>query len=173
MFRYTLIFTIIAFSLSAQTKQKVDGIYTESNSYCSGARPSQEMLNDLEKPVPLANKVLYIKSGTENNLKKKRYVKVKTDLNGTFTCSLPIGQYIIIGVDKLDLKYYNFLLSKYAVPSKNYKAVDKACLNEWLKEPLLSFEVKKNKTDTLKIHLTKPCEWNSIPCTQFTGPLPP
>jgi hypothetical protein len=173
MFRYTLIYILLAFNLNAQTKQKIVGVYTESSAYCGGARPSQEIMANLERAIPTANKILYLKKGTLNIIKQKKLFRVMTDTNGQFNFKLAPGKYYIVGSDKIDTKYFQFLLSKYGKESKTYKAIDKKCLNSWLAEPLYSFEVKSSNNDTIKIHYTKPCDWNNLPCTQFTGPLPP
>jgi hypothetical protein len=157
----------------AQTKRKVVGVYTENYTYCGGARPSQEILDNAEKAIPTANKVLYLKKGVSNNTKQKKLFRVLTDANGQFNFSLAPGKYYIVGSDKIDTKYFQLLLTKYGKDSKTYKAIDKKCLNNWLAEPLYSFEVKSSNNDTIKILYTKPCDWNSIPCAQFTGAVPP
>jgi hypothetical protein len=173
MFKYTLIYLLLTISLSAQTKQKIVGVYTENSAYCGGARPSQEILADLERPIPTANKVLYLKKGSSNITKQKKLIKVITNANGQFNFLLAPGKYCIVGSDKIDTKYFQLLVTKYSKDSKTYKAIDKKCLTEWLMEPLHSFEVKSSNNDTIKIHYTKPCDWNSIPCAQFTGAIPP
>jgi hypothetical protein len=164
---------MFAFSLNAQTKQKIVGVYTESSAYCGGAAPSQEIMANLERAIPTANKILYLKKGSSNIVKQKKVFKVITDANGQFSFLLAPGKYCIVGSDKIDTKYFQLLLTKYGRDSKTYKAIDKKCLTNWLAEPLYSFEVKSSNNDTIKIHYTKPCDWNSIPCAQFTGAVPP
>jgi hypothetical protein len=173
MFRYNLIYVLLTFGLNAQTKQKIVGVYTESYAYCGGARPSQEILDNAEKAIPTANKILYLKKGSSNIVKQKIVFKVITDANGQFSFLLSPGKYCIVGSDKIDTKYFQLLSTKYARDSKTYKAIDKKCLINWLAEPLYGFEVKTSNNDTIKIHYTKPCDWNSIPCAQFTGAVPP
>jgi hypothetical protein len=168
MFKYTLIYI-----LCAQTKQKIVGVYTESSAYCGGAAPSQEILANIERPIPTANKVLYLKKGSLNITKQKTLFKVITDANGQFKFLLAPGKYYIVGSDKIDTKYFQFLVKKYGKDGKNYKAIDKKCLAQWLAEPLHSFEVKVSNNDSVKVHYTKPCDWNNIPCAQFTGAIPP
>jgi hypothetical protein len=159
-------------TLIAQTKISLIGKLTQSQSYCGGARPTQEIMDDINKPTPIANKTLYIKKGLTNNTKSKTVLKVKTDSLGHFHCKLAIGSYYIVGDNKINLSYYSTLLKKYSKASKNFKAIDQTCLKDWLKQPALQFKVKAVNNDTLKIHEVIPCEWNSIPCASYTGYLP-
>ena len=75
------------------------GTITQTTQYCGGAQPAQEMLNDLEKPQPLADKILWIRSGKANNLSKP-LLKTKSDSYGNFTIILPAGKYCIIEESK-------------------------------------------------------------------------
>ncbi len=172
MIRYTLLLFCLCFSAIGQTKVKWTGRYTESSTYCGGAAPRPELLDELSKPKPIASKRLYIKKGTVNNTKDKNYIQVKTDSFGIITALLKPGQYYIIGDNKLTNQYYQLILKKYAAPSKNYKAVNKACLKKWLLEPLMRFEVKANTSDTTAINVTVLCPWQLQPCVDYTGPFP-
>jgi hypothetical protein len=146
--------------------------YTESTSYCGGAAPRQEMLDNITAPMPIAFKRLYIKKGTTNNIKDKNYLLVKTDSSGIITAVLKPGLYYVVADNKLNGQYYQQILKKYAKASKNYKAVNKTCLKNWLLEPMARFEVKANSMDTFAINVSILCPWQQQPCVDFTGPFP-
>ncbi len=72
-----------------QCKQKKVSIKAEvffCNSYCGGARPTEEILEKYKKEYVFSNSNLILKK--ENSGKQ---IKVKTDSNGVFKCSLLPG----------------------------------------------------------------------------------
>src|SRR4051812_11044433 len=90
--------------LFGQTKHTalltVSGKVTQTSSYCGGARPSEEMMEQYNKPKPYAGKIFYVRKGKENN-KKAVVLKFISDSAGNFSFQLPAGSYCIIQQEQL------------------------------------------------------------------------
>jgi hypothetical protein len=151
----------------------VEGSLTSTNKYCGGARPTEEILSSYATQRPLAGKKLFVKTGTENDLNQKAIAAVETDAEGNFTLTLPPGKYILVDSERENDIFCKKLLKDYAEKTENYKPIDKECLLEWSKMPLMTFEVV-DKTVTLdNLNILIGCSWDKIPCAQYVGPYPP
>jgi hypothetical protein len=100
-FKHFLLFILIITTLSscAQRKPqfyKVSGTVTATYSYCGGARPSDEMLAELNRPKPMAEKKLFVKAGNSNSKNEAIIKSFNTDAYGRFNIELPKGTYCII-----------------------------------------------------------------------------
>lgn len=145
---------------------------TQTASYCGGARPSEEMLNEMRSEKPLAGEEIFIRSGTANNPEDKILTQGKSDSNGVVALKLPKGNFYMVFGNKKNRDFSDELIKTYEVKSENYSAINKACLEEWLKQPELLMEVKE-QGDSFKVNWNQPCPWHAVPCTSYTGPLPP
>lgn len=56
-------------------------------SYCGGAAPSEEMMEEMRKPKIFKGQLYFVKD--------KIKTKITTDANGHFSCTLPTGKYKI------------------------------------------------------------------------------
>jgi hypothetical protein len=74
----------------------VSGTVFYTASYCGGAAPSREMLDNAQKPHPLANYTLIARSGTTNRLGSNMVAKTTTDADGRFEFHLPRGTFCIV-----------------------------------------------------------------------------
>lgn len=155
------------------SKYKVSGLVVRVGAYCSGARPSKEVLNNIKQPKPYSNKKLFVKKGKENNFKKKAILEVTTDSFGKFSFSLPAGEYCIVDDYKYDKKNYKALLEEYKVETRHFSVISETCLDEWFRTPELVFSVVGKDLDSLTITYHDKCSWNKIPCVTYRGPLPP
>jgi hypothetical protein len=147
----------------------ISGHITQTHAYCGGARPSEEMLKSYTTPKPFPGKKLYIRSGTENSLKKKVLREVIADSAGHFSLRLPPGTYCIIQeeqVKKLDPEHFR------QKANKNLK-LNEECLKQWWDKCFMTFEVKDADKSDLNINFYIPCFTEGIPCMQYTGPMPP
>jgi len=144
-----------------------------TRSYCGGARPLEGMLQELRTPRPLAETWVYIRRGSTNDLQKLIVDSAMTDANGQVKLLLPGGEYSLVFTDKKDSTRYNFYWSSYAQKTENYSAIDKRCLDDWLKNPEKVFEVKGDGHDQFEVQIHIPCSWNRVPCSIYSGPLPP
>lgn len=95
--KYIKLFFLLIFSLLivkesfTQCKQKKIPIKVEvffCNSYCGGARPTEEILEYYKKEYVFSNSTFILK---KENADKQ--IKVTTDSNGVFKCSLLPGKY--------------------------------------------------------------------------------
>ncbi len=146
---------------------------TQTSSYCGGAQPPAELLKELDNPRPVADKVVYVRSGEKNNPDDSHFVFTsKSNSEGMVEFTLPRGIYCVIFEEKKDRTYHDNLISLYSKATTNYTAIDQACLKNWMKEPELVIQVVDAAVlSTLNIH--QPCSWNAIPCIEYRGPLPP
>lgn len=144
----------------------ISGLVQQRDSYCQGARPTQQILDQVMAPRPFPDKVFYIRKGKTNTADGEIIQSFTTDKEGLFSIKLPPGTYSIIVEEQLkeiDPKDYE---------KKNLK-VDAQCLAEWWKKPFYQLEVKGQDIDSLAFLITHPCYTRTdIPCVNYTGPLP-
>lgn len=145
----------------------IKGKVTQTTRYCGGARPTQEMLDQMAIPVPYPNKKFYIRKGSTNDLACKVIKSFSTDSIGLFSIYLEPGTYSIIldeQVRALNLKDYKFANI----------VVDDKCLQEWWKKPYYILEVKDKNNVELDFIFNHACFIpKDIPCLTYTGPFPP
>lgn len=147
---------------------------TQTSSYCGGARPSEEMLKELQTPKPQANQLWFVRSGTTNRIKETPITSGTTDAQGNLNIRLEPGVYCLVDPNKVDSAMYKAYLLKYGEPTPNYNAINKSCLEDWLKTPALVFEVLKGDTaQVFSVESNIPCSYHSVPCADFKGPYPP
>lgn len=140
--------TLLFISCHSQLKmQQVQTVYVEQ--YCGGARPSDEMLEEIQKPKPLSTTDLVIISS------KGKVIRSRTDENGTIKLQLRDGEYRI----KEAWRY-----NKVSPNGDSLSHFDKSCLKaEWEQDNFL-LSVKDNVATLKTIHeIVKHCAWN-LPC---------
>ncbi|MFM2386134.1 MAG: hypothetical protein RL660_891 [Bacteroidota bacterium] len=132
---------------------------TQSSSYCGGAAPDDELLEELAKQKPHIGAVYYIVKGSKRS--SKIYKKVTADANGVIKVVLPAGKYAVLREDQI----------KKFVPSINdqYWLWDNKCLQAKHEQPLLLMTVNKHASFDLHVH--KDCFWQNA-CGIYKGPLP-
>ena len=176
MIRMKNIFLLVFFGsllmLHAQTvatkKFTIKGRVTQSASYCGGARPSEEMMNELNKAKPYAGKVFYVKKGKQNDAKQKVIMTLVCDSVGNFSGTLPPGNYIIVLAEQTKALDYK-ALSK--MPNIVY---DKNCMQQWWLKPYYQFEITDKNIEGLSFHFQHRCFVPlDIPCLSYVGPMPP
>ncbi len=146
---------------------------TQTSSYCGGARPSPEMIEQLGTPTPLAEKKLYIKKGEKNTFDSNIFLEISSDTSGKIQLLLPSGKYFIVDESKKGKSSYNALLKRFAKASNNYTEVNKNCLKNWFEQPDFVFEINEADSKGLRINFHKGCIWTETPCVHYTGPKPP
>jgi hypothetical protein len=166
-----MLFGCLLMPLKAVCQVTVHLKITQTSSYCGGAAPPRELIEQLNTPSALAGKVIYLRKGKTNNLCKKP-VMLKSDENGEITTSLDPGFYAVVDDTKNDNVYYNDLRKRFSEPVLNYGELDINCLDSWLETPQQVIEVVSKKTQ-FQINFHQPCSWNAIPCVQYNGPMPP
>lgn len=149
------------------TQYAVSGRVEIRSSYCGGARPSQEMLDEYAIPKPAKDFVLVIRSGEVNDFGVPIAKTVTTDEEGHYSTELPAGTYCLALVEKAQQPDYSKL------DSKTYQ-VNEPCSKEWLNKCELTFQVEEGPVTGLHLLLRKRCfQANFNPCIAYNGPLPP
>ena len=150
----------------------VKGIVNQTNSYCGGARPPDDLLEELAKPKPLTNYKLYIKKNTPSIIDAIIMDSVVTDKNGRFNIRLKKGNYVFIDSNYKDRNQFNQLVKFILDDQENYSQLDSNCLLNRFNLPLMTFKINQ-RTHILKpIIIHRNCDYNKIPCVNYKGPLP-
>jgi hypothetical protein len=152
---------------------KVQGIIFITQAYCGGARPTEEAINEYYSAKPYGNKTIYIRKGSFNDISQLVIAKAVSDSTGHFLLCLPKGTYCVVDENKKDKTYFNQIVREHSGKVGYLEPVNLNCLEEWLKKPDIVFTVGDNKKMTISVPYYSPCPWNSVPCTQYSGPLPP
>lgn len=158
--------------ISEEKQYSVSGFVTHSNSYCGGARPSDEMLLEITSPKPLANVTYHVRKGILNDVNEKVLLSFTTDSEGKFRFQLPAGDYVIIGSNRLDSVYVKSVFKKFEKETDSYSAADRNCLNKWLSESLFQFKIESDKIENINWDIHQAC-FTSDPCVHYKGPYPP
>jgi hypothetical protein len=146
---------------------------TSTSSYCGGARPPEELLQELQSPKPLSFKEIVIRQGRANDVEGEIVFEGASDQEGNLKVLLKPGEYCLMSAEKKDRQYFNSLLKKFAVETESYSVIDKICLENWLSEPDLTFTVEQNRAQAYSVNFHQPCEWSAVPCVNYKGPYPP
>lgn len=176
-----IIFTFL-FSLSCSGQKKgsnktggvkpvrvtVTGKLMQTNSYCGGIQPSQEILNDLQKPTPYTGKVFYVRKGKVNSTKAEVITSFTVDAKGEFSFQITPGTYSIIQEKQLKP------LTRTDLKSTETIQVDSKCMKAWWIKPYYLLEVKTTNIVIPDWSIHHPCFVSGdIPCISYTGPMPP
>jgi hypothetical protein len=144
--------------------------YTES--YCGGARPTEEMLAEMSQPKPMVGERLYLRKGSANNVDEPVVASEITDHSGKAIFHVKPGQYCVVRAFKSDNTQSEKWKRELLKGNELYAPLDMECLKKWLATPELVIEVSENGPLKFELLINKPCKWNSIPCAQYIGPLP-
>jgi len=121
----------IFFQIALFSQQKIKVLVSYTNSYCGGARPTNEILEKYKTPHKLADFKI--------KLVGKKTFKVKTDTTGYFTCKLNPGNYFIFLTEEKNKTIpanYNPDCHKMLLASYGELHIEKGKLNY---EVILSF----------------------------------
>jgi hypothetical protein len=144
--------------------------YTES--YCGGARPTEELLAEMSQSKPMVGERLYLRKGSANNIDEPVVASEITDNSGKAIFHVKSGQYCVVRASKSDNAQSEKWRKELLKGNELYGPVDIECLKKWLATPELVIEVGENGPLKFELLINKPCTWNSIPCAQYIGPLP-
>ncbi len=144
--------------------------YTES--YCGGARPTDEILAEMAQPKPMIGERLYLRKGSVNNINEPLVASEITDQSGRAIFHLMPGQYCVLRASKIDNAQTEKWKNELLKGNELYAPIDIECLEKWLATPELVIEVGESGPLSFELLINKPCPWNSIQCAQYKGPLP-
>jgi len=166
IFLHFILILSISSCVAQKSKNKmyiISGKVTETSDYCGGARPPEELIEQLKTPKPLADKVLIIKSGKNNSLTKS-IQKTKTDPYGNFTLVLKAGTYCIVDEEKS---------KKFASKNddENYEW-DNDCLKKNWGHCDYLLVIGKDKVNNIEINYHNHCNYRQPCLKKFKGALP-
>ena len=152
-----------------ERRVQVSGTVFETREYCGGANPSEEILEAVRRPRPLANHEMYVRAGPTNALKNQVLLKFTTDEKGNFQIALPAGEYCILEAGKKnalkipDFTEENRKLAKTEPAAIPYSLTSPNCLTEWWQTCDKVFRVGKKNQTGMRIELSRGCH---PPCVQ-------
>lgn len=147
---------------------------TTTASYCGGAAPTDEIIQDLQTPKKLTQTTIYIREGETNSWSQPIIAKGISDENGVVSVELKDGTYCVVFENKAEKSAYDNLIKLYGEKTPYRDAVDVECLKTFMEQPEAVFTVKNGKTESaVIINQHQPCSWHSVPCSGYHGPLPP
>ena len=140
----------------------------QTNPYCGGAAPSEEMMRQSTTPKAYPNKKFYVRKGNVNSTLMDTILSFTSDLDGNFNFKLAPGIYSIIQSSQLkELDWKNYKSNQYTV-------VDEKCLQAWWAKPYYLLEVKDKDISDLNFIFRHRCFVpGDIPCINYIGPMPP
>ena len=125
--------------------------------YCGGARPSDEMINEAERPRPYANMTVMWVSANG------RIDSAKTNEQGQLKLKLKKGTYFLYE----SWRYY--LNTPNDLPIESF---DKECLKTEWQKAICKIKVQKKSADISGLGpLVKPCSW-ALPCLNTQPQIP-
>ena len=152
---------------------EVKGMITETQSYCGGAAPPQDLLDELSKPKPIKGYYLYVRRNS-NEMKNPILHRIITDSNGKFKINLPVGIYSVVDESKKDSQVYNEYINTYKQASESFGPIDVKCYLKYFSTPDFSIKVEKaKKTINIEYNYHRSCSWSRTPCIEFRGQYPP
>jgi hypothetical protein len=136
-------------------------------SYCGGAAPSRELLEEIKKPKPCLEKYFFIKKGEANSAKNPVIDVIKVDSTGSFSMQLKQGTYCILQ----DFQTKPLQLENYKT-NNNFQYQGDDCMRKYWADCYQTIELKENTNDLI-ITVYKKCFGDNNPCMIYTGPMPP
>jgi len=147
----------------------LSGTATETRQYCGGANPSDEILETLQRPRPLARHKLFLRRGSKNVLAHPVLLEFSTDADGKFQIELPEGEYCLIeegkkGALKIpDFSEENRKLAQAAPSAMPYKLTSPNCLSDWWQTCDKVLRIGKQSVTGIKIEFHRGCR---PPCVE-------
>ena len=135
--------------------------------YCGGAAPSRELLEEIRRPKPCLEKYFFLKKGDANSAKNPVIDVINVDSAGRFSFQLKQGSYCIIQ----DFQTKPIQLENYKT-GNNFEYQGDDCMRKYWADCYQTIELKENINDLI-ITVYKKCFGNGNPCMIYTGPMPP
>jgi hypothetical protein len=147
---------------------------TQTQNWCGGARPSDEMEREFKTPKLYSNCTIYIRKDS-NVLTKPILHTLSTNEYGKTSVRLTPGKYTIVNIEKKDDSVYKATINKYQNATETTGPIDVNCYNNFMAEPDFTIVVpmRSNRTITKTHNYHKHCNWSGAPCVEFRGHYPP
>lgn len=136
-------------------------------SYCGGAAPSREMLQEISKPKPCLDKYFFLKKGDANSAKNPVIDVIKVDSTGSFSFQLKQGSYCVLqDFQTKPLQLENFK------NANNFEYSGDECMRKYWADCYQTIQLNQD-INNLIITVYKKCFGDGNPCLIYTGPMPP
>ena len=135
------------------TQLTINGKLEQKLTYCGGAKPTQDILDDLKKPKACKNYKLFIKKNDVNHQNMAPIDSVITNDKGEFTFYLPKGDYIILSELQLNQNKFESNLGIL-----NLTITDQNLLDNQFKNGLKKFTIDEVNLTDLNILIQKKCD---------------
>jgi hypothetical protein len=131
----------------------VTGKVEQKLTYCGGAKPTQDIIDNLKSPKALKNFKLYIKKDELNHQNALPIDSTVTNEQGHFKISLPQGNYIFLSELQLSQAKFeaNLPVLKLTITNQNL-------LNNHFNNGLKKFAVAESNVIDLNILIQKKCD---------------
>jgi hypothetical protein len=147
---------------------KISGQITQTNAYCGGAAPTEEMEKEFRKKHPLPGRKLYLRAGIQNDVSKPLVAETVSNALGGFEFDVPAGSYCLITEEKFEAKEHK------APEQWGVRFQGEACLKEWMQACDQVIIVTDRSVSHLEINKYQRCFIQTDnPCYAWDGPMPP
>ena len=153
--------------LVAASAKKIYGLVTTTSPYCGGARPTDAVVEEMNRPKPYSGKIIYIsRSGEKPD--RVTAIKAVTNDTGYFFIDLGPGRYSFYQEEQL------LQIDFSSLDKPGMVEADTTCLRIWKTTPLAEITVADTVGAPLKFNFHRPCFISGdIPCQNYVGPMPP
>ncbi|MBN1771451.1 MAG: hypothetical protein JXB32_09330 [Deltaproteobacteria bacterium] len=139
-----------------------------TRSYCGGARPPDELLEELARPVPRDHTQFVVRPGTVHDPRQPVTTRVSTDAEGRFSFAAAAGDYCLVTVDKHDfLGPQGDPAAGEAIPVPIFGSGVAECMDRWARTCDGVVRIAAEPTPATEFTLHEGCSEN--PCL----PTPP
>lgn len=146
-----IIFLFSSCGLFKGAPHQVELNVNETEQYCGGAQPPEEILQELSTPHPVTNRTLYISP------ESKKTVVVIDVLEGKATTQLKPGKYEVRLFSEEQLK-------EQLSMQEEWLGDEEECYKQWMRKVVGTFEITK-KSESVSFNIEVSCD----PCL----PAPP
>ncbi len=150
-------------------KFEVHGYMETLGSYCGGAAPSREMMEEMSKPKPSAGVKVYFRKGKVNDLSQPIVDSLVVDDQGNYSINLPNGDFVMLLPEMRD----SSAIKSWRAKDSKTRIASEECVRNWFRKGIIAFNVMDGSLSVATITLEKPC---LLPlgssCLRWEGPRP-
>lgn len=159
--------------IAPEKKASVKIYLTYTDAHCGGVSPTPEEIKELNTPKPLTHTKIFLREGKKNNWKEPVLYEFTSNGEGIITTRLPVGEYSVVFENKSGQDVFEEYLKNYGEETEDYEAIDTTCLERFMTHPEKVLKVEFDRGNVQRVNRRGACPWNSIPCTQYKGNIPP
>jgi hypothetical protein len=150
-------------------KYEVHGYVETLGSYCGGAAPSREMMEEMSKPKPSVGTKIYFRKGKVNDLSQPIVDSLVVDDQGNYSINLPNGDFVMLLPEMRD----SSAIKSWRAKESKIRVASEECLKDWFRKGIIAINVMDGSLNVANITLEKPCmlPLGSV-CLRWDGPRP-